>query len=155
MLIRTHLAAAVFAIVLFLPYINGLIGKVIFAIVLLVATFIPDIDTGFSTLGKMKGFRFLQFFVRHRGWIHSFLPAVVLALVFTIVFPVLTLPFFLGYSLHIFLDSFTMDGVMPFWPYKKASRGFLKTGSYIETVIFIFFILGDIGLGIYRVFNWF
>jgi len=73
MMIRTHIAVAIFAILLFLPFINGVIGKILFTGVALIATLLPDVDAGFSTLGQMKGFRLLQYFVRHRGWIHSWI----------------------------------------------------------------------------------
>jgi len=143
MLLRTHLAIVVAALLLFLPHVNN---KIIFVFVALIATMLPDIDTGFSTLGKMKGFRFLQFFVRHRGFIHSFTFAILVSLIFAFFWPVGSLGFFLGFGIHLFVDSFTKDGIQPFWPYKKTSSWHLKTGSLVETTVFVFFILVDVAL---------
>ena len=69
MLVRTHLAIGIFGILLLLPFVEG---KLIFIIVTLIATLLPDIDSAYSTLGQKKMFMFLQFFVKHRGILHSF-----------------------------------------------------------------------------------
>lgn len=143
MLLRTHLALIVLVILLFITHVQN---QLLFAVVALGASFIPDIDTGFSTLGKQKGFRILQFFVRHRGFIHSLTFCSALTLLLVIFLPIIALPFFLGYAVHLFLDSFTLEGIQPFWPYKKTSNWKFKTGSLVETSIFLFLILIDIAL---------
>lgn len=144
-MLRTHLALAVFAIILFVEHVNN---KLLFVFIALIATALPDIDTGFSTLGKRKGFRFLQFFVRHRGMIHSFTFCIIISLLLAIFLPTISFAFFLGYAIHLFVDSFTMEGVMPFWPYKKKSLWRFKTGSLIESSLFLVLILVDIVLAI-------
>ena len=144
MLLRTHLAVIIAAVILFFPHIAGINNKIIFIFIALIATMLPDIDTGFSTLGKMKGFRFLQFFVRHRGFIHSFTFAILISLILAIFWPVASLGFFLGYGLHLFIDGFTIEGIQPFWPYSKKSFWRLKTGSLFETTLFISFVFIDI-----------
>lgn len=149
MLLRTHLALAVLAIMLFVQHVNN---QFLFIFVMLIATMLPDIDTGFSTLGKMKGFRPLQFFVRHRGMIHSFTFCIIISLILAVFWPVASLAFFLGYGLHLFLDSFTKDGIMPFWPYRKVSSWHFKTGSLVETTIFLFLVFIDILLVVLRFF---
>ena len=146
MLLRTHLAIVIMALLLFLPHIDGASAKIIFIFITLIATMLPDIDTGFSTIGKFRGFRFLQFFVRHRGIIHSFSFAIAVSIILAIFWPMASLGFFLGYGIHLLVDSFTIDGIQPFWPYKKTSSWRLKTGSLIETTLFITFILIDIAL---------
>ncbi len=72
MMLRTHLAIVVLAILLFLPHVSAASDKLIFIAVALVATMIPDIDTGFSTLGRFQASRAVQFLVKHRGIFHSF-----------------------------------------------------------------------------------
>ena len=52
--------------------------------------------------------------------------------------------FFLGYGVHLLADSFTVQGIEPFYPWKMRSAGFIKTGSVVETSIFIFLILADV-----------
>ncbi len=152
MLIRTHLAFVILALILFVPHVPD---KILFIFVALIATMIPDIDSAFSTLGKNKSFRGLQFFVKHRGIIHSFTFAVSVSVVLAIFWPVLSLPFFLGYGLHLFLDSFTREGIVPFWPYSKRSSWGIKTGGIIETTLFLFLILFDILLFIVVFWNLF
>jgi len=142
-MLRTHLAVVVFAILLFVGYVNN---KLFFVLVVLIATMLPDIDTGFSTIGKFKGFRFLQFFVKHRGMIHSFTFCIFISLILAAFWPIASFGFFLGYGLHLFVDSFTAGGIAPFWPYKKKSSWRLRTGSLVETGLFLIFVLLDIML---------
>jgi len=141
MMLRTHLVITALAILLFLPHVSH---EFIFIGVTLFATVLPDIDTGFSTIGKIKGGKIIQFFVRHRGIFHSFTFCVAISILFAIFLPILALPFFLGYSLHLFADSFTYEGIKPFWPSKKVSNWKLRTGSLTETSLFVFFLIADI-----------
>ncbi len=143
MLFKTHLAFGVLFILLFLPRVDY---KFTFIVIALIATLLPDIDQGYSKVGHHKLFRPLQFFVKHRGVMHSlticFLISLVLAYFpFTVQW---ALPFFLGYGLHLFADSFTREGIQPFWPYNGVSKGFLKTGSYTETMILITLLVVDV-----------
>jgi len=137
MLIRTHLALSILAIILLLPYVND---KTIFIAVLLIATFLPDIDTSYSKLGKHRIFRPLQFFVSHRGLIHSFTFLILITLAFVFVYPVIALPLFLGYGLHLLFDSFTIEGIRPFYPLSKTVSGKIRTGGKVEIIIFVFLI---------------
>jgi membrane-bound metal-dependent hydrolase YbcI (DUF457 family) len=61
-----------------------------------------------------------------------------------VILPIAALGFFLGYSLHLFLDSFTIDGIMPFWPLRKKSSFGLKTGGKIETSLFLGLVILDV-----------
>lgn len=147
MLFRTHLALGLFIVLLFLPKVNY---EFTFILVTFIGTLLPDIDQGYSRLGEKKIFRPLQFFVKHRGMMHSFsfclLVSIVLAYFpFTVQW---ALPFFLGYGVHLFADSFTLEGIKPFWPYKGVSRGFLRVGSRVETILFVILILLDIFIGV-------
>ncbi len=144
MMLRTHLAISVFAILLFLPHFSSLYSIFVFIPVVLIATALPDIDSGFSTVGRMKAGRIIQFFVRHRGIFHSFTFCIAVSLLFAFFIPVLALPFFLGYALHLFADSFTFEGILPFWPLKTESKWKFRTGSYMETNLFIFLIIINI-----------
>jgi membrane-bound metal-dependent hydrolase YbcI (DUF457 family) len=140
MLLRTHIAIALLFIFLFLPNISH---KLIFISVALIATLLPDLDTGFSTLGKHPVTGIIRFFVRHRGILHSFSFCVIISFLLAFFVPVLALPFFLGYGLHLFTDSFTIDGIRPFWPTKHLSKGLFKTGSLSETFVFIVLLIVD------------
>lgn len=143
MLIRTHLSITIFFILLFISRVEH---QFVFVAVALISTFIPDIDSKFSALGKKKSLRILQFFIRHRGFFHSFSFLILITLFFVLFFPVVALPFFLGYGLHLFADSFTITGIRPFYPYKKKSSGKIRTGGKSETIVFLAFIVIDLGL---------
>ena len=136
MMKRTHLAAGLAFTLLFLPHVNN---KVIFFFITLLGSLIPDIDSPTSYLGNYKIFRPLQGISGHRGAFHSLTFCIFFSLIFAFFLPILALSFFLGYSSHIFADSFTIEGVMPFWPSKKVSAGFIRTGGKRES--FIFWIL--------------
>jgi membrane-bound metal-dependent hydrolase YbcI (DUF457 family) len=128
-------------------------NKLVFVSIALIATFLPDIDSKFSKLGQRKVFRPLQFFVRHRGIFHSFIFLFLITLFFVLFLPVVAFPLFLSYSVHLLADSFSREGIKPFYPFKKNSSGSLKTGGKVETSIFVIFILADLFLLVFRVFG--
>jgi len=148
MLIRTHLAITILAILLFIPHVSV---KIPFVIIALAATFIPDVDNMFSTLGKEKVFRFLQFFTKHRGILHSFSFCVFASLLLSLFWPIAAFPFFLAYALHLFADSFTVEGIKPFWPWPKKSSWRVRTGGRVETSILVFFVVIDVFVLIFLV----
>lgn len=141
MLLKTHLAFGILMIILFVQHVND---KLIFMAMVLVATVLPDLDSGFSSWGRHLIFRPLQFFVKHRGIIHSFTLAVAISIVLSMFWPVVSLGFFVGYSVHLICDSFTKEGIQPFWPLKSKSIGFISTGGRIEDSIFVGLILFDL-----------
>lgn len=147
MLIKTHLAIGIFGILLLLPFVEG---KLIFIIITLIATLLPDIDSAYSILGQKKMFMFLQFFVKHRGILHSFTFLTLLTIIFLFFVPQIALGFFLGYSIHLFADSFTKDGIVLFYPFKAKSSWKIKTGGKIETVVLVIFLMIDILLILVR-----
>lgn len=143
MLLKTHLAFAIFFILLFIEHVKS---KYVFAGVLILATILPDLDTKNSDFGKYLIFLPLQFFVKHRGIIHSFTSAVVISFILAIFWPVASFGFFMGYSVHLILDSFTKEGIQPFWPLKFKSSGFISSGGRIEESLFFFLILVNVVL---------
>lgn len=130
-------------ILLFLEHVSD---KFLFIGAILVATIIPDLDSGFSSWGRHLIFRPLQFFVKHRGIIHSFTTAVVLSVIIAIWWPVISFGFFLGYCVHLLVDSFTVDGVQPFWPFHWRSTGFIHSGGRIEETLFFTMIFVNIAM---------
>jgi membrane-bound metal-dependent hydrolase YbcI (DUF457 family) len=139
MLIKTHLAITIFAILVFFQQVNS---QIWFVVIALIATIIPDIDSSSSTIGRNA--TIVNIFTKHRGFIHSFTLLFLLTLYFALLLPVAALPFFLGYGLHLFADSFTMEGIKPFYPSKKVISWKVKTGGKSETAVFITFILIDL-----------
>lgn len=143
-MLRTHLAVTILAIMLFFSHISGWLDKLIFVAVALIATYIPDIDSGFSTIGKGRVAKIFQIFVKHRGVFHSFTLCIAVSLLFAYFIPVLALPFFLGYGLHLFADSFSIEGIKPFWPYPKILSWKLRTGGKREIILLISLIIIDL-----------
>ena len=148
MLIRTHLLITLFFVMVFFESVEH---KFIFLIVAVLATYIPDIDSKFSKIGNRKILRILQFFIKHRGMIHSFSFLLLITLFFVLFFPILAFGFFLGYGLHLLADSFTITGITPFYPYKKKISGKVRTGGKSETSVLVLFIVADLVLFFWRV----
>lgn len=141
MLIRTHLAAAFFVGVFLMKYFEN---NFLFLGIILIATFLPDIDSRFSKLGKRKIFRPLQFLFGHRKIFHSLL---FLGLVLIPVYFIsgdIFYGFAFGYGLHLFIDCFSVQGTRPFYPFEFKISGFVKTGSFFETIIFYGFLFWDL-----------
>lgn len=152
MLLKTHLAISIFFILLLLPLIEY---KIVFVIIAIIATYIPDIDSRFSKIGKSKIFRILQWLTKHRGIIHSFTFLLILSFLLFSISHVLVLGFFLGYGLHLLADSFTVSGIRPFWPFKISFSGIIRTGKLMEKIILVLFVIGDLALLYYRFLGFF
>lgn len=143
MLLKTHLAITLFFVLILLDSVES---KLVFAIVAVVATYLPDVDSRYSTLGRKKINRILQWFTKHRGVIHSYTFLLAITLFFALFFPIVALGFFLGYGLHLFADSFTRDGIRPFYPSRAVSKGRLRTGGKTEIGILVTFVILDVML---------
>ncbi|MBU2104295.1 MAG: metal-dependent hydrolase [Nanoarchaeota archaeon] len=152
MLIRTHLLTTLFFVLLFFSSTNN---QIIFVVVAFMSTLMPDIDTKFSVVGRKKIFRLLQFFVRHRGVLHSFTFLILVTLFFASFIPVFAFPFFLGYGLHLLADSFTLEGICPFYPLSKRVFGKIKTGGKSEVIVFVGFLVGDFALILIKILSLF
>jgi len=148
MLVKTHLVIALFFILLLVPFVNN---PIIFGVVFLVATVLPDIDSRFSFVGQRKIARVLQFFTKHRGIIHSFTFLFIVTFFLVLFFPIASLGFFMGYAIHLFVDSFTKDGVVPFYPLKKKSRGVFASGGKVESGVFAVFVILNLAVLIVRI----
>jgi len=141
MMKKTHLIIALAFALLFLPHVNN---KLIFLPVVLICALLPDIDSPHSQYGNQWFLRPLQFVSKHRGVLHSLSFCILFSLVLAFIFPILVLPFFLGYSSHLASDSFTQEGITPFWPWKKSSEGIVRTGGKIEKGVFLVFLILDV-----------
>ncbi|MBS3079331.1 metal-dependent hydrolase [Candidatus Pacearchaeota archaeon] len=140
MLFKTHFALSIFFILLMFVFVDNKIGFIIFA---LIGFVIPDMDSKYSKFGRNIFFRPLQFFLKHRGFFHSLTFGFLMAVVLGIFFPIASLGFFIGFSSHIIGDSFTIEGIAPFWPLKKRSYGFIETGSFFESIVFYSLVFID------------
>lgn len=143
MLFKTHVVLTLFSVLFLLDHVQY---KFVFVVVALIAGILPDIDSGFSTLRKQGLFKTSSFFTRRTGIIHSFTFCTLVSVLLAAYLPIYALPFFLGYSLHLFADCFTTEGIRPFWPLKVESKGPLRVGSSLEQVLFIGFCIVDVVL---------
>ena len=138
MLIKTHLAITLFFVLLLLPFVSY---KIIFILIALLATYIPDIDLKSSKLGRKIIFRPLQFFVKHRGAFHSFGFLFLITFIFLMLVPRIALGFFVGYASHLFADSLTISGITPFFPWKRKIFGKIRTGGKTEKILFFVLLI--------------
>ncbi len=152
MLIRTHLAISIFFVLLLFPFFEN---KIVFCVVMIGSTFLPDIDSSRSKIGKNILLRPLQFFFGHRGILHSFTFALMMSVLIFFFSQEASIAFFLGYGLHLLADSLTFMGIAPFYPISKKWRGIIKTGGWSEAIIFMIFVLLNLGLLYSRLFSWF
>ncbi len=143
MLVRTHIAINLFVGLLF---INLIYEKTIFLTVLLIATLLPDVDNAHSyishKIGPLK--RIFLFFSEHRGFFHSLTYCMILTSILLVFFPLIALPFFMGYSIHLLADSFTIQGVRAFWPHVIHTKGRISVGGLAEKIVLTTFVLLDL-----------
>jgi len=132
---KTHLVIGLFAALFFLPYVNN---KIVFFPVVLIASLIPDLDT---IIFPEKDYRILKILKseHYKNFMHSYTFCIFLSAILAFFYPVLALPFFIGYSFHLFFDSLTVHGIAPFWPFKVKTKGFILPGGIAEKTITVIF----------------
>jgi len=141
MLFRTHLAITLFFVLLLFQYFSN---PILFLLISVLATALPDVDTRYSKIGHYKISRIFNFFINHRGIVHSFTLLLIIAVFLFSFFRQILFPFLLGYSLHLIADGFTHTGIMPFYPLNIRIKGKIRTGGVIENLIFIIFLFGSL-----------
>lgn len=143
MMLRTHLAVGIAVALYFLPHVSN---KIVFLPVVLIASLLPDIGAVFSMRNRkvFKSMRKLPFAGKV---IKTYTLCIAVTILLALFYPVLALPFFLGYSFHLFLDTFTPEGIVPFWPISsKRAEGHIATGGTIDIVILGVFAIFDFAL---------
>jgi inner membrane protein len=139
MLIRTHLAGFIFVSLFFIEKISD---PYVFLVAGLVSTFLPDLDSHTSKIGRHEFSRIITAFTKHRGFLHSLFFVLVVYLLLEIYFPVASFGFLMGYGLHLIFDCFTKRGIRLFYPLKFKVRGFIKSGGRIDSFLFLAFSIG-------------
>ncbi|MGM5481008.1 MAG: metal-dependent hydrolase [Nanobdellota archaeon] len=101
----------------------------------LLGSLLPDIDTADSILGRrVKAIGWLS---RHRGFFHSLLfLIIILVLSSPLVSRIILLSFTAGFISHLILDAMTKKGVTII-PGLLHIKGFFKTGSFAEQLLFL------------------
>ncbi len=128
---KTHLIIGFFVAIFFIPDVKN---KLIFFPVVMIASLIPDID---SVIAPKKDFKMLKPLKSksYKDFMHSYTLCIILSALLAFFYPLLALPFFIGYSFHLFFDSLTVPGTTPFWPLKIKSKGFIVPGGKTEKII--------------------
>ena len=139
MLFRTHVLFGLFCYFILDIFIEMPFFVLVF--VLLGAVFV-DVDSYSSRIGRR--FWFLSWFFKHRGVLHSLVGAVILSLFVGMLSLWAGFGFFVGYVSHLFLDGFTNRGIGLFWPFRFRAKGFVRSGSWVEDVVFVLILFADI-----------
>jgi inner membrane protein len=141
MLFKTHF---VFALLIFLLSYSNYQNRFLFGLFLLFSTLFVDIDSKKSKMGHILIFRPFQLFFSHRGITHSLFFAFFLASLIFILDSSAGWGFLLGYLLHLVLDCLCVSGIYLFKPFSNFKLcGFIKTGSILEDILFVFVLLLD------------
>jgi membrane-bound metal-dependent hydrolase YbcI (DUF457 family) len=143
MLFKTHLTLGIFASLFFLPHV---VYKLTFIPVVILASLLPDIGQLVPGLRSISLSRLARPAIGPRGFLHSFTFCFAVTLLFTWYSPILALPFFLGFGVHLIADSITVEGICPFWPFGTVSEGRFKIGGPTEHAFFLSMCLIDAAL---------
>ena len=145
MMFKTHLAFALLIGLLIFNYFN--LNIYWFFILLLIGAGFADIDMPKSKFGrKIKPIsNILNFMFGHRKFIHSGLFLLLVGYLFYLLFGNYYIPFLIGYLSHLILDAFSKEGINFIYPFKSLMiKGFIKTNSLFEKILFFGFILLDV-----------
>ncbi len=138
MLFLTHLLFGILIVFVVKGFISGGNYLVFFLLVLL-GSVLPDIDVKGSKVNKWGGFvgSIISFFSRHRGFFHSLSFVVLIVLLMKLFFnEYYAFALLLGLAGHLFLDLMTKKGIMPLYPFSELKlKGWVKVGSWEEVMI--------------------
>lgn len=142
MMFRTHLAIGAISALLIKDYFQT---SLLFSLVLIASTSLPDIDHQGSWIGRRLWIfsRPINIIFGHRGITHSiFIPLLLLFILAHYRYATLGLAVMIGYATHIFADSFTSEGVKIAYPFsKKVISGPLNTNGIGEFAIFTLLVI--------------
>jgi len=119
-------------------------NQILFMILALIGSALPDIDHPNSKLGRRAGIIGLLF--QHRGFFHSLFMLLILAVLGSLVSKgVYLYAVVIGFGSHLLIDSITREGIMPFHPlFKLRLRGPIYTGKTMELIIFACLFISSI-----------
>ena len=143
MLFRTHLAFS-FLIGLYIIDFLKIKNQILFIIILLFFSIFPDIDESSSKVSKkLKPFSYLTNILGHRNILHTiYFPLAISLILLLFNLKEMSIAVLIGYLLHLLLDATTQKGIALFYPLnKKRIKGYIKTGSFIENIIFILLVV--------------
>lgn len=139
MLNKTHIAIGFFFMLFF---INKVTHVWTYIFVFALATLLPNLDRGISFKKSQNQGKPLS--NRKRSLLHSFTFCLIVTFALAWFLPTMAFPFFLAYGTHLIVDSWTTEGIRPFWPAKYMAKGSVRQGGSVEHMIFYSFIFADI-----------
>jgi len=144
MLNKTHIAVGIFFMLFF---ITKVVHVWTYVFIFAVATLLPNIDRiiSFKRFNRGKN-------SKNRGVIHSFTFCLIITALLAWFLPTLSFPFFLAYGTHLIVDSWTIEGIKPFWPLRYVAKGNVRRGGKVEHMIFYSFVFVDIVMAWFRFF---
>lgn len=139
---KTHLAIGFLVGLLSMHYLHPQ-NQILFMVLILLGSLLPDIDHPNSTIGRKT--KIIALLFEHRGFFHGFLSIIPLLFLLSFVLTKIQLvAVALGYASHLLSDALTIEGIMPLHPLTRwRLRGFLRTGATYETVILVALVVLD------------
>lgn len=139
MMYYTHLAFALLSSLIVLKFLN-VSNPYLFLLIACFVSLLPDIDNRDSKLGRK--FKFISFFFEHRGILHTIFTPLLLFVLFSYLnYNLFALAILVGYLSHILIDGLTLEGINFLHPISSFRiSGFVRTGTFLETIFFLLFI---------------
>jgi inner membrane protein len=137
MLFHTHLMFGVAAFLLMSPVFSGG-NEILFLVLVLLGSILPDIDDVHSKIKKASGVigSIISFMFKHRGIFHSLVMVIILFVLVSFWSSYYAIGLSIGYLSHLLSDSLTPMGIRIFYPFSSWKlRGPIKVGSAGEWIV--------------------
>ena len=135
---KTH---AIFGLFLALLTFNLFpnLNKFLFILIALISAIFLDIDEEDSFIGRRTKplSNITNLIFKHRGFIHSFLFISLISIIIWSFYGNYYIPFLMGTTSHLFLDSLTPMGVRILYPLKFRTRFIFKTAGFFDYLFFL------------------
>ena len=144
MMFKTHLALGLLIGLLFIKFFPQP-HPILFVILVVLFSSLPDLDTEKSKLGRKiyPLSLIIRWLFGHRGFVHSMFAALFFYFILAY-FNLQTIGdgLLIGYLAHLIGDASTKEGVAFLYPFSKFRvQGFMSTGGVIESFILVCLIL--------------
>ena len=140
----THILLGIIVFILAKDYFHAA-NNLIFFLILLLGSILPDIDERHSKVNRWSGFigQITTFFAKHRGFFHSLLFFIILFFLIAHYWNInYAWALMLGYLAHIMGDGITRMGVQIFYPFSDFKfKGPVKVGGMLEILIMIILVV--------------
>lgn len=148
MMYYTHLAFGLLVSLLYLQYFY-ITNKILFILVTLFFSILPDIDETKSKIGKKIKLvsKVINLIFGHRGILHTaYIPLAFFLFFYGINYEI-AVAILLGYTSHLLADALTKYGIKPLSPIINIKiKGPIKTNSLLEKVFFLIVLFVDVYL---------